>query len=62
MKAMKYKEIIDKVQLEIVEVLNSIDESKLNDLVTLLTNQNVKVLGYSAGRMGFGLKAFMMIK
>ena len=60
MKVMKYKEIISKVQLEIVEVLNSIDESKLNDLATLLTNPNVKVLGYSAGRMGFGLKAFMM--
>ena len=57
---MDYKNLVNAVQDEISEVLNSIDENKLNQLVYLLSNPNVKVLGYSAGRMGFGLKAFMM--
>ena len=55
-----YCSLVDKVQNEIREVLDSIDESKLNRLVDMLSIPNVKVLGYSAGRMGFGLKAFMM--
>ena len=46
---------------EIDEVLSSIDESQLNRMVDILTkNREVKVLGYSAGRMGSGLKAFIM--
>lgn len=57
---MDYGHLVNAVQDEISEVLNSIDENKLNQLVDLLSNPNVKVLGYSAGRMGFGLKAFMM--
>jgi len=57
---MHYSDLVDKVQNEIKEVLDSIDESKLNKLVDILSIPNVKVLGYSAGRMGFGLKAFMM--
>lgn len=57
---MDYGHLVNAVQNEISEVLNSIDENKLNQLVDLLSNPNVKVLGYSAGRMGFGLKAFMM--
>ena len=57
---MCYKNLVNTVQNEISEVLNSIDENKLNQFVDLLSNPNVKVLGYSAGRMGFGLKAFMM--
>ena len=57
---MCYANLVNTVQNEISEVLNSIDENKLNRFVDLLSNPNVKVLGYSAGRMGFGLKAFMM--
>lgn len=57
---MCYANLVNTVQNEISEVLNSIDENKLNQFVDLLSNPNVKVLGYSAGRMGFGLKAFMM--
>lgn len=57
---MDYVHLVNAVKNEISEVLNSIDENKLNQLVDLLSNPNVKVLGYSAGRMGFGLKAFMM--
>lgn len=55
-----YHALVDSVQNEISEVLNSIDDNKLNMLVDILSKPNVKVLGYSAGRMGFGLKAFMM--
>lgn len=57
---MTYKDLVSNVQDEIKEVLESINEDKLNDFVTLLSKPNIKVLGYSAGRMGFGLKAFMM--
>lgn len=57
---MHYSDLVDKVQNEIKEVLESVNEDRLNDFVTLLSKPNVKVLGYSAGRMGFGLKAFMM--
>lgn len=46
---------------ELNEVLTSIDENQLNKMVDLLTaNKEIKVLGYSAGRMGSGLKAFIM--
>jgi 6-phospho-3-hexuloisomerase len=46
---------------EIDEVLASIDESKIEAMVDVLTgNKEIKVLGYAAGRMGSGLKAFIM--
>lgn len=46
---------------ELNEVLSSIDETQLNKVVDVLTtNKEIKVLGYSAGRMGSGLKAFIM--
>ena len=46
---------------ELDEVLSSIDATQLNKMVDILTtNQDIKVLGYSAGRMGSGLKAFIM--
>lgn len=46
---------------EIDEVLSSISEDSLNKIVdTITANKNVKILGYSAGRMGSGLKAFVM--
>lgn len=57
---MSYSDLVLKVQSEINEVLQSVDDDKLKDLVDLLSRKDVKVLGYSAGRMGFGLKAFMM--
>jgi 6-phospho-3-hexuloisomerase len=57
---MHYINLVGAIQSEIRDVLCSIDESKLNTLVDLLSKPNIKVLGYSAGRMGFGLKAFMM--
>lgn len=56
---MAYKEIYNLVQDELTQVLSSIDENKLNEFVELLTKGG-KVMGYSAGRMGFGLKAFLM--
>lgn len=57
---MEYLECVHIVQDEITEVLKSVDANKLNEFVDLLSRPNIKVLGYSAGRMGFGLKAFMM--
>lgn len=57
---MNYGSIISSIESEIDEVLKSVDEQKLNDFVDLLTKPNIKVMGYSAGRMGFGLKAFLM--
>lgn len=46
---------------EIDEVLASIEESKIEAMVDALTgNKEIKVLGYAAGRMGSGLKAFIM--
>ena len=57
---MEYLNTVEKVLLEIDDVLWSIDHSKLSNLVNLLATSNIKILGYSAGRMGFGLKAFMM--
>lgn len=46
---------------EIEEVLASVDENKLNEMVDAITaNKDIKILGYSAGRMGSGLKAFVM--
>lgn len=57
---MSYIDLVEKIQSEIRDVLSSIDEQKLIGFVNILSQPNVKVLGYSAGRMGFGLKAFMM--
>lgn len=57
----KYNSFKDTVLNEIDTVLASIDETKLEAFVDLLTiNPDIKVLGYSAGRMGSGLKAFVM--
>ena len=56
---MKYIEYYNKIKEELGEVLESIDEQKLSQFVEMISNAN-KVMGYSAGRMGFGLKAFLM--
>jgi 6-phospho-3-hexuloisomerase len=46
---------------EIDEVLSSISEDGLNKIVdTITADKNIKILGYAAGRMGSGLKAFIM--
>ena len=56
-----YNSFKNAVLNEIDTVLASIDETKLEAMVDMLTNNpDVKVLGYSAGRMGSGLKAFVM--
>ena len=58
---MYYKDIKSTVLAEIDEVLSSINADSLNQLVnSILKNDEVKVLGYAAGRMGSGLKAFVM--
>lgn len=56
---MKYLEYYNKVKEELSKVLESIDETKLTEFVNMICNAN-QVMGYSAGRMGFGLKAFLM--
>ena len=48
---MKYIELCNAVQTEINKVLSSIDDVKLNEFVDILTKKNIKILGYSAGRM-----------
>lgn len=56
-----YNSFKNTVLNEIDTVLASVDETKLEAMVDMLTNNpDVKVLGYSAGRMGSGLKAFVM--
>ena len=60
---MIYEEYKNNVLDELNKVLSSIDENELNGVVDALCNiykNNGKVLGYAAGRMGLGLKAFMM--
>ena len=59
---MKYTELCSAVQNEIAQVLNSINENKLNKFVELITRPGVKILGYSAGSVfvskGFGAVAW----
>lgn len=58
---MEYTKVASTVISEIIDVLSSIDENQVNKLVDLLTSKkDIKVLGYAAGRMGSGLKAFVM--
>lgn len=53
---MKYeKEILN----EIKQVLDSVNEEEVDDLVELIMSSD-KIVGYGAGRMGLSLKAFMM--
>jgi 6-phospho-3-hexuloisomerase len=60
-KCIAYDLIKCEVLNELDEVLSSIDATQLNKMVDILTtNKDIKVLGYSAGRMGSGLKAFIM--
>lgn len=54
-----FKEVTSIVENEISQVLDSIPEYKVNEFVSLLLKGG-KVCGYGAGRMGYGLRAFMM--
>jgi 6-phospho-3-hexuloisomerase len=56
---MKYSELIKLVLNENLELLTSIDETEVNLLVEKIIRAK-KIIGYGAGRMGFGLKAFIM--
>ena len=56
---MKYSELIKLVLNENLELLTSIDETEVNLLVEKIIGAK-KIIGYGAGRMGFGLKAFIM--
>lgn len=56
---MEYKELMKEVLRENQLVLESIDDDLLNEFVSMICSAD-KIVGYSAGRMGFGLKAFLM--
>ena len=47
------------VQYEIRQLLYSISENDVERLINLILSSE-KVCGYGAGRMGYGLRAFMM--
>lgn len=53
---MKYE---NEILNEIKELLDSIDENEVDELVNLIIDSS-KVVGYGAGRMGISLKAFIM--
>lgn len=53
---MKYE---NEILNEIKELLDSINEQEVDDLVDLILNSD-KTVGYGAGRMGLSLKAFIM--
>ena len=53
---MKYQ---NEILNEIKNVLDSIDERQVDELIELIRNSD-KVVGYGAGRMGLSLKAFIM--
>lgn len=57
---MNYTEIAHDVHREISEVIDSIDNTSVEAFINIITKPNTRVIGYSAGRMGFGLKAFLM--
>jgi 6-phospho-3-hexuloisomerase len=56
---MKYSKLIKLVLNENLELLTSIDETEVNLLVEKIIRAK-KIIRYGAGRMGFGLKAFIM--
>lgn len=58
---MTYKEYKDKVLKEIDESLSSIDERMVDQLAEELAYKRPTVIcGHAAGRMGYGLRAFIM--
>jgi len=56
---MGFKETSKAVQDEIRQVLDSFDENQVNRFIQMILDSK-KVCGYGAGRMGYGLRAFMM--
>lgn len=44
---------------EVEEIFKSFDSKEIDDFINAVLNAE-KIVGYGAGRMGFGLKAFMM--
>lgn len=58
---MTYSEYKDKVLSEINEQLSSFDEKKIDEFVEFLAHKRcANVCAYGAGRMGYGLRAFIM--
>ena len=58
-----YEDIKNIVLAEIEELLNSFNNDEVNSLLETIIkvkNNNGKICGFGAGRMGYGLKAFMM--
>ncbi len=55
------KKMIDTVLNEIGAVLNSFDEKEVDKFCEfIVSHKNSRFLGYSAGRMGIGLRTFIM--
>ena len=58
---MTYNEMKDKVLAEIDESLSSFDERIIDQFVeTLAYKRDAKIVAYGAGRMGYGIRAFIM--
>ena len=61
--AKDFKIIKNTVINEMNQVLDSFKEDDIDKLLTILSatkNNGCKVCGFGAGRMGYGLRAFMM--
>lgn len=58
---MTYNEYKDKVLVELNESLSSFDERIVDQFVEELANmRNTNIIAYGAGRMGYGIRAFIM--
>lgn len=58
---MTYNEYKDKVLAELNESLSSFDERIVDQFVEELANmRNSNIIAYGAGRMGYGIRAFIM--
>ena len=58
---MNYKEYKDKVLAEINEQLESFDEKIVDQFVEELAHKRcANIVAFGAGRMGYGLRAFVM--
>ena len=58
---MNYSELKNKVLAEINESLSSFNETNIDNFVNELINKkNSNIVAYGAGRMGYGIRAFIM--
>ena len=58
---MKYNEYKNKVLNELNESLSSYNEKSIIEFVEkLVNNRNINIVAYGAGRMGYGIRAFIM--